>query len=65
MPDDKSKRSEADRSKVASGERYEVAYSAKKHRLTQAQAIRILKDSGTSREKADAAAEAYKKRTRG
>jgi Protein of unknown function (DUF3606) len=64
MPDDKSKRGGADRDRVASGEPYEVAYFAKKHGLTQAQATRILKDAGTSREKADAIAEAYKKRTR-
>ncbi len=38
MPDDKSKRGGPDRSRVSADEQYEVAYFAKKHKLTHAQA---------------------------
>jgi hypothetical protein len=62
MPDDKSKRGGPDRSRVQAEEQYEVAYFAKKHKLTHAQATRIIKDAGSNRAKADATAERYLKR---
>ena len=62
MPDDKSQRGGPDRGRVAAEEQYELAYFAKKHKLTQAQATRIIKDAGPNREKADTAAEAFKAR---
>jgi hypothetical protein len=57
MPDDKTKRGDPDRKPVSGEQAYELAAFAKKHRLTHAQATRILKDSGPSRAKADAAVE--------
>jgi hypothetical protein len=56
MPDDKSKRGEADRSKVAGGEAYEVDYFARKHGITSQQAQDLIKRHGNDREKLDAAA---------
>jgi hypothetical protein len=51
-----------DRKLVASKQQYEVSYFAKKHRLTAADARAILQQAGRSREKANALAEAQKKR---
>lgn len=56
MSDDKTKRSGADRGRVAAGEGYEVEYFAKKHGITVAQAEALIKQHGNSREKLDAAA---------
>jgi hypothetical protein len=56
MPDDKSKRGEPDRGKVAGGEGYEVEYFARKHGITSQQAQDLIKRHGNNREKLDAAA---------
>lgn len=56
MADDKSKRGAQDRAKISTTEQYEVDYFAKKHGLTEAEAVKIIKAAGGSREKADAAA---------
>jgi hypothetical protein len=42
MADDKPKRGSADRSRVSGSEPYEVAYFAKKHGITQAQARALI-----------------------
>lgn len=63
MADDKSKRGGPDRARVASEEPYEVAYFAKKHGLTQAQAREIIQTHGPSRKACDQAAEALKRRS--
>ena len=47
---------------VASKQQYEVAYFAKKHRISAADARAILQQAGRSREKANELAEASKKR---
>lgn len=59
MPDDKKKRAQ-DRKLVAANQPYEVAYFARKHRLTIAQARAIIREHGPSRKKCDAAAKALK-----
>ena len=51
-----------DRKLVAASQQYEVAYFARKHRLTAADARAVLKQAGRSREKANELAEATKKR---
>ena len=56
MADNKSKRGGADRSKVAGGEGYEVAYFARKHGITKDQAEGLIKKIGNDREKLNAAA---------
>jgi hypothetical protein len=56
MADDKRKRGSADRSRVSGSEQYEVAYFAKKHAITQAQARALIKKHGNSRKTLDAAA---------
>ena len=48
MADDKRKPGSADRSKVSDSEQYEVAYFAKKHGITQAQARALIKRHGNS-----------------
>ena len=50
-----------DRGRVSAEEPYEVAYFAKKHGLSQAEAERIIKEAGPSRAKADEAAEKQKR----
>ena len=62
MPDDKTKQGQQDRSRVAGGEPYEVAYFASKHGLTQEQARDLIARIGNDRAKLDAAAEAMKGR---
>jgi hypothetical protein len=57
MADDKSKRGGQDRSRVAGGQQYEVAYFARKHGLSMEEARRIIAEAGPSRDKADALAE--------
>lgn len=53
-----------DRKLVAKSQQYEVAYFAKKHRITAADARAILQEAGRSREKANELADAGKKRSR-
>lgn len=62
MPDDKSKRGPQDRAKVAGGQPYEVSYFRQKHGLSVDKAREIIKRHGPNREKANEAAERYKKR---
>ena len=57
MPDNRGKRGKQDRSRVALGEAYEVNYFARKHRLTRAQAEKIIKQARGNREKANRLAE--------
>jgi hypothetical protein len=57
MSDDKTKQGQQDRSRVAGGEPYEVAYFASRHGLTQAQARDLIAQVGNDRAKLDAAAE--------
>jgi hypothetical protein len=56
MADDKTKRGGTDRARVSASETYEVAYFAKKHGITQAQARDLIKKHGNVRSKLDAAA---------
>jgi hypothetical protein len=56
MSDDKTNRGGADRSRVAGGEEYEVEYFARKHGISVAQAEKLIREHGNSREKLDAAA---------
>lgn len=49
MADDKSKRGKADRSRVAGGERYEVAYVAKKTGKSPAAVKKAIKAAGPMR----------------
>jgi hypothetical protein len=53
MPDDKRKRGKQDRSRVARNEAYEVNYFARKHRLTKAEAEKIIKQARGNRERAN------------
>ncbi len=50
-----------DRKLVAKSQQYEVAYFARKHRITAADARAILQQAGRSRDKANELAEASKK----
>jgi hypothetical protein len=61
MADDKSKRGQPDRAKVAGGETYEVAFFASKHGLSLNDARELIKKNGNSREVLDRAAESFKK----
>jgi hypothetical protein len=61
MADDKSKRGNADRRRVAGGEGYEVSYFARKHDITKDQAEGLIKRIGNDRAKLNAAAEKLKK----
>jgi hypothetical protein len=54
MADDKTKRGKQDRSKVAGGEKYEVAYVAKKFGVPQAEVKAVQKKVGPSRERVEA-----------
>lgn len=49
MPDDKSKRGKADRSKVSAQERYEVDHIAKKFELPRPLVANVIKQEGPSR----------------
>ena len=60
MPDDKTKRSDRDRSRVAGGQGYEVRYFARKHGLSVQQAGDLIKKVGNDRAKLNAAAEKLK-----
>ncbi|MBD8679863.1 DUF3606 domain-containing protein [Sphingomonas sp. CFBP 13720] len=57
MVDDKTKQGQQDRSRVAGGEPYEVAYFAQKHGITQEQARELIARVGNDRAKLDEAAE--------
>lgn len=57
--DDKSKRGKSDRSRIASGQPYEVAYFARKHGLTAAEAGAVIAKAGPSRDAADALAKRH------
>ncbi len=56
MPDNKSKRGKADRSRVSGNEGYEVSYFARKHDITQEQARNLIKKVGNNRDKLNKAA---------
>ena len=60
MADTKKARGKADRSKVAKGEAYEVAYFAKKHGITAAQTKALIDKVGNDRAKLTAAAKKLK-----
>lgn len=51
-----------DRKLVASEQQYEVAYFAKKHRISAAEAREVLQQAGRSRQKANELAEAGKRK---
>ncbi|WP_395023378.1 DUF3606 domain-containing protein [Dongia sp.] len=53
MADDKSKRGKADRIRVAGGERYEVAYVAKKTGKSPAAVKKAIKAAGPMRKKVE------------
>lgn len=66
MADNKRKRGKADRSRVSGKERYEVAYMARKHRMSAAAIRKLIKRVGNSRKKIEAAiAKGKKKRRKG
>jgi hypothetical protein len=55
MADNKAKSSKADRSKIAAGEKYEVAYAAKKAKTTPEAVKQAIKKVGNSRAKVEQA----------
>jgi hypothetical protein len=59
MSDNKEKQTQ-DRKLVARGEKYEVAYFAKKHGLAAKDAKRIIEAHGPDRDAADKAAQRFK-----
>ncbi len=59
MSDNKQKRGQ-DRKLVARGDKYEVAYFAKKHGLEPKDAKRIIEAHGSDRDAADRAANRFK-----
>lgn len=56
MSDDTTKRGGTDRPKVAGGEGYELRYFARKHGLTTAQAMDLIRRIGNDRAKLNEAA---------
>lgn len=54
--DDTRKRGAADRRRVAAGEPYEVAYFARKHKISTAEARDIISEAGSDRKAANALA---------
>lgn len=60
MADNKKARGKADRSKVAKGEGYEVAYFARKHGITAAQTRALIDKVGNDRDKLTKAAQKVK-----
>ena len=56
MADNKKARGKADRSKVAAGEGYEVAYFARKHGISSDQARKLIARVGNDRDKLNKAA---------
>jgi hypothetical protein len=61
MADDKSKRGEPDRSRVAEGEGYELRHFAEKHGISRDAARKLIDEIGNDREKLDEAARRMKK----
>ena len=61
MADDKTKRGEPDRSKVAADETYELGAFAAKHGLSLADARALIKKAGNNRAVLDKEAAAFKK----
>ena len=49
MADDPKKQDNRDRSRVAAGQDYEVAYFAKRHKLTTEQAEKLIREHGNNR----------------
>ncbi|WEX75240.1 DUF3606 domain-containing protein [Sinorhizobium numidicum] len=60
MPDNK-KSVGRDRGRAAAGQAYELSYLKRKHKLTEEQPRKIIREAGSSREKANALAEKVKK----
>jgi hypothetical protein len=56
MADDKRKRGAADRRRVAADEPYEVEYFRRKHGISREQALKVIKEAGGDRAKADSLA---------
>jgi hypothetical protein len=56
MPDDKSKRKARDSSRLAAGERCEVAYGSKKPGISPAKLRAIIKEVGNDRREIEAVA---------
>lgn len=56
MADDKNKRGSGDQREVAGGEGYELRYFARKHQLTTAQAMDLIRRIGNDRAKLNEAA---------
>lgn len=65
MADDRSKRTGADRRRVAAGEGYELSYFARKHGITRQQAQQLIREVGNDRQKLNAAAQKMKGRQQG
>jgi hypothetical protein len=55
MPDNKKKKGKPDRDRVNKGERYEVAYEAKKMKVPKAKVIAAAKKAGPMRKNIEAA----------
>jgi hypothetical protein len=55
MTDDKTDRGAQDRARVSAEEPYEVAYFARKHGISEARALEIIRQHGPSRAACDAA----------
>jgi len=61
MADDKIKKDNRDRTRIALDKPYEVEHFHQRHKhLTHEEAVEIIKDAGGNRENADAAAERLK-----
>lgn len=60
MADDKAKKGQQDRSRVAAGEPYEIAYFARKHGISAEDARRIIMRHGSDRDACDKAANRLK-----
>jgi len=56
MTDDKTKRDQRDRTRVAGDEEYEVGHLASRHGLTLGQARSLIETHGNDRDELDAAA---------
>ena len=63
MSDDKSDRGSGDRSRVASGEDYEVQHFAERHGISAEEARRLIKEHGNDRAKLDEMASKMKRKT--
>ena len=56
MPDDKSKKDYRDREELSAEDDYEVAYFAKRHKLTTEQVKQLIKEHGNDRVRLEHAA---------